>query len=215
MPTTTPKWLGQFTASAILSVLLAGGASAVPFAENGDAGQLIGTAQSVPGGTTSITGTIASSTDADLYRFGHPGGEFGATTVGQPGTLGDTQLFLFDAAGNGIIANDDSGGLRSNLSLASLAAGTYLLGISGFNLDPSDGVSLIFPNTFSGQQVPNPGVGPLASWTGTGGSGTYSILLRQATVPLPGTLALVGIAAAAGLLFRRRLPAAAPRSART
>lgn len=206
--------LRSLAGGAVLSALLTGGASAVPFAEVGDAGQLVGTAQSVSGGASSISGTISSSTDADLYRFGHPGGAFGATTVAQPGSLSDSQLFLFDTAGNGIVANDDSVGVRAALSLASLAAGTYLLGISSFNVDPSDGANIIFPNTFTGQQVPFAGRGPLASWTGTGGTGTYSIELRQATVPLPGTLALIGIATAAGLFFRRRLPVATPRSAR-
>jgi hypothetical protein len=62
-----------------------------------------------PGALTSISGTVSSGTDADMYQiFISSPGTFSATTVGTPGTLTDTQLFLFDASGFGVYANDDA-----------------------------------------------------------------------------------------------------------
>ena len=115
-------------------------ASAATWAEVGDAGDLPGTAQTTVGGgpLTAITGSIGTRIDRDLFCIIIDGmGPFSASTVGTPGTLGDTQLFLFDAMGFGVLGNDDASGatLRSTLS-GTLAPGTYYLGISGFDVDP-------------------------------------------------------------------------------
>jgi hypothetical protein len=99
------------------------------------------------GNLTQIYGAIGSTTDADLFRITmcNPG-SFSATTVGPPDTnppwLADTQLFLFDAAGTGIVMDDDDPAgtsLRSRLTAAytgTLPAGIYYLGISGWDRDP-------------------------------------------------------------------------------
>ena len=60
------------------------------------------------GPLTQITGTISSTTDRDMFEiFITGGGTFSATTVGTPGTVFDTQRYLFDSTGKGVYANDD------------------------------------------------------------------------------------------------------------
>src|SRR5262245_33047576 len=84
------------------------------FTEVGDAGQTVGTAQTTVGAgfLDEIRGTIGSpgpTGDVDLFVIfiSNPSG-FSATTVGTPGTLANTQLFLFDVNGRGVYANDDA-----------------------------------------------------------------------------------------------------------
>lgn len=193
-------------------------AGAATFAEVGDAGPLPATAQNVTGvePVTEITGTLGGAPPGeDMYRLCLAGnGTFSASTVGTPGTFSDTQLFLFDAAGNGVYANDDApgGGFRSTLPasdpLTPAVPGIYYLAISVFNDDPVSAGGLIFPNApFSGVFGPTgPGGGsPITGWTAGGGTpGTYTIVLTGAypcdaavfcpalTTPTPG--AIVGTA---------------------
>ena len=156
----------------------------VAWAELGDAGGLPGTAQTPVGvgALTAISGTIISFADDDMYRIVSLGGLFTATTVGPLGTLGDTQLFLFDAAGFGIIGNDDtSPGIRSTIS-AVLAPGTYYLAISGYDHDPTGASGEIFKDNFPGQQTPTGpgGPGPITGWNDGLTMGTYNIALTGA-----------------------------------
>ena len=156
----------------------------------GDAGELPATAQrpssSLFGPTPfialdTISGTLSSSTDRDMYRICKlPAGSASATTVGTPGTLSDTQLFLFNGSGLGVRANDDSVGLRSTLPSEVLGWGVYYLAVSTFDSDPVSVGGLIFPSTpFTGVFGPTgPGGGsPISGWQGLVGTGTYTISL--------------------------------------
>jgi hypothetical protein len=191
------------------------------YAEVADAGQTPGTAQTADSGTggplTTITGNIASSGNADAYRIyiSNPSA-FSATTSGTPGTLTDTQLFLFRENGVGLLGNDDGGAaLRAVLPVGSLsganAPGWYLLAISGYDNDPVDsGGNLIF------QSFPFPPVyGPIdgdafVGFASGGGTGTYTInLTGVANTPEPATLAVFGGIALAGALGYRRRKATA------
>jgi hypothetical protein len=159
----------------------------------------------------SISGNIGNNTDAvggsikdaDLYRiFICDPAAFSASTV-NAFTNFDTQLFLFDSVGNPLFANDDAGieppakggdtsQQRSTLPvgvLSGFAPGCYLLAISGFNFDPTDGSGPVFNNAhgsdpFTDVFGPKGNAHSLESWVGAEGqspthprSGNYVINL--------------------------------------
>ena len=74
--------------------------------EDGDAGETRATAQRVVG-LGPLTEISGSTNDADMFKICVTGNQtFSATTV--EGASWDTQLFLFDASGRGVYANDVS-----------------------------------------------------------------------------------------------------------
>jgi hypothetical protein len=197
-----------------LAAACATSAHAAVWNEVGDANQLLPTAQIVSTGTNRINGSIQPAADVDMYRIQVGAGLFTASTVGLSSV--DTQLYLFDATGHGIVGNDDAANnvLQSTIS-ANLAAGIYYIAISAFNSDPTSAGGRIFPDTtdFSGDPQWTPtgpgGAGVLTGWTAPGGAnttqvGAYGIQFNVSTVPEPATLGLVGLALAGALVTRRK-----------
>ncbi len=170
-------------------------ARAMTFTESGDAGETLATAQAVGSGTTLINGNLATGT-ADLFSFLWNGGDFTAQTTGPSF---DTQLFIFDASGFGVVADDDSGsGLLSALTTP-LASGLYYLGISEFDYDPISAGGRIFDTSFGTSGPTGPGgASPLAGWDqfAIDGGGSYNIeISATAAVPTPALLpGLIGLA---------------------
>ncbi len=191
------------------------GAFAIPYNEVGDAGDSLGSAQAAGSANSGgIIGGFGGTGDVDMYSFTWAGGglyidSFSAFTF-------DTQLFLFDSAGFGVLGNDDHGGacpgaagsgLQSCLDLsAGLSAGTYYIAISSFNNDPLDGAATAMMSCAGfTTQCASTG-GPLASWSGpsgTPGSSSYAINFTPTGVTEPSILLLLGIGLA-GLGFARR-----------
>ncbi|HPU52694.1 MAG TPA: DVUA0089 family protein [Burkholderiaceae bacterium] len=199
--------------SAALLLALSGLASAVTQAESGDAGFLPGSAQALPSGVTGVTGTN-STTDVDMFGFSWGGGALTLDAASSVG--GDLMLFLFDAAGLGIAANDDrdANTLNARISFASLGAGQYFLAAGICCTQPTSATGLIFPYVFSvGQASPTgPGGGsPVTGWTATAdepGAVAYQIsfsgaIRERTSVPLPTTAVLLGLGLA-GLAAKRR-----------
>ncbi|WP_067064804.1 PEP-CTERM sorting domain-containing protein [Roseateles chitosanitabidus] len=189
-----------------------------------DVGELITTAAPVSGAGTidAIRGTLGGGVDAaDLFAiYLTAGTAFSATTTASGFTYNafDTVLFLFDAAGKGLFANDDDGDFGGSQSTIAnfipSVSGLYYLAITGAGYTPVSGGAGIFPSLLgtTGNVAANAGAGPLTGWNSvTSEFGDYEIVLTgaQAAVPEPGSLLLVGAALGAAGLIRRRKAAPA------
>jgi len=167
------KMMALLIAGAVFG--LVGQAAATAYTEVGDAGQTLASAQTLTGGTTVVYGGLNS--DADMFRFGWGGGSFYVNTVG---TAWDSQLFLFNSTGQGVQANDDGIAFAgpAYLQLASLVAGTYYLGISGYDFDPRTAADDLIFQSYPWANLYGP-IDPSATldhWSGTFfGDGTYTI----------------------------------------
>lgn len=153
------------------------------WAEVGDAQYHPQDAQ-VPIGTgpiAAITGSVSFADDVDTYLIRITNeAAFSATTVANGPTLADTQLFLLDQFGRGVVCNDDSGaGTRSTVDSTRVTAnGLYMIAVSGYNTDPTNNGNLVFPNTSTGQIAPNANTGPVNGLrAGNTATGTYTITL--------------------------------------
>jgi hypothetical protein len=196
----------QLALSVVFGALLASAGVAQAgtiYTEVADAGDTIGTAQGVGGGVSQINGTLIRPADnADLYRlaFGSPGAL--TVTVTSWVSSDRSELFLFDAAGHGIICQQGY-----NTFTVSVSPGTYLL---AFSSDLDQAVNNL------GESWSPGGGGWTAGTTldhfdnaGTEHGGAYSVTLSMDTVsavPLPsaawmglGTLGVLGL-----LAWRRR-----------
>jgi hypothetical protein len=139
----------KLVVATIAAVLIAGGAQAATYIEV-NAGQTLSSAETAtaPGASaplTSIFGTLSDGNDADLFRITLSGNvAFSASTVNSGTPIADTALFLFDASGKAIATNDDDASGTTfqstlpagNALYATLAAGTYYLGISHSENEP-------------------------------------------------------------------------------
>src|SRR4051812_20745378 len=163
----------------LAALLISGAAHATPFVEIPDAGQTLGTAQALAGGTDQVIGSVAGG-DADLYSFYWGGGAFYVNSVGSPF---DSQLFLFNENGVGVLGNDDGIAFAgpAYLQTGSLAAGLYYLGISGYNYDPYSATGLIFQSSPYDPVYGPQNTDPLDHWAGGSGGGSYSINFQQIT----------------------------------
>ena len=219
---------------AVALFLSTGPAHGTSFSEVGDAGDLPAIAQ-VPGGVGSldeILGRIGNPSDQDMFKiFISDPANFSAST-NNPGTNlsqdSDTQLFLFDVNGMGLLANDDdptAQDVRSNIPAGSFGGppGLYFLAISIFDNDPVSAGGEIFDNdapplndTIVGPSGPGGG-SPIIGWSSdpfVPQDGPYRIALTAATFPprqvvtAPASLLTLGIAifGLLGYRSRRRMP---------
>jgi hypothetical protein len=209
-------------AVALAALLAANPVLAADYTEVGDAGESLATAAQVNTqafGTSldAIIGTI-SGNNADLFaiQITDPVNFTAANPLNAPGNVNtfDSQLFLFDANGFGVLYNQDAPGagptsfLSPSAAGVTLTAGLYYLAIAPVGYSPLSAGGLIFPNTSLSN--PTEVVGPtgpggsqvLSSWTGNTSSpgGDYRISLTGAAfVPEPSTGLLSGLVLLGGL----------------
>ncbi|MDO9693765.1 MAG: hypothetical protein Q7W56_03485 [Candidatus Latescibacteria bacterium] len=166
------RWLVCLSAVALLAVPAA---IAQVWTEDGDAGDLLGTAQITlgTGGLTTIAGVLAGHDDVDLYCI--------QLTATPPAGLPLVSLqclqdagpspWLFDAVGMGVRANQVcSGGMKIlTAPNVSLAPGLYYVAVSHPGREPSSAGGDIWQIPALGPQSPDgPGAGSgLLSWPGT------------------------------------------------
>lgn len=215
-------------AAATLPFLAAPRAAADAIFESVDAGDMPPAAffGSGNGSLSRIDGTLTTGTDVDMFAIyiTDPAGFSARTNGGGSGGVYDTQLFLFDADGYGVSANDDIANgngpynPRSRISAGSAfapaAPGLYYLAISGWDRDPHSSAGAIFTDDATYAAVVGPtNVGgglPISGWDSNGdlngGIGAYTIHLTGATfatpIPEAPTLALTAM----GLLTAMRPP---------
>lgn len=177
--------------------------------ENGDAGDLPNMAQDATGitldadGIMEVRGRIESTSNVDMYRIEitEPG-EFSAITIFDTNvSIEDSQLFLFDADGRGVCANEDNPDLLSTDPLRLYAAlprggcqiparGFYFLAISTSVRDPLS--DLNNPNSEIFPDVPRQAIlAPLdpnaivQGWLGPSEIGNYAFQLTGINDPPP------------------------------
>lgn len=209
--------MGVSAIGAAAAAMLAGGSSALAgdntWAETGDAGQTIGTAQQTLGlGSLQVlTGVLDGRNDVDIFCI-HITDEalFRAQVTSFAGQ--DSILWLFNPDGTLQVANDDFGGgaLSTITSQGVFSNGIYYLGVSRFaNIPLNAANASLLTNTFwpgpDFQQIRG-NANILDHWnngTSPGNvGGAYSITLRGAEFcPTPGAAALLGLG---GLVAGRR-----------
>ncbi len=145
----------------------------------------------------------------DVYRiFISAPTAFSARTFGGPGSATfNTQLWLFDASGRGLLGNDDAGPGEPGSLLLSMSTdltgvqittpGVYYLAISGLGNVPVSAGGMIFefvtPFEISGPDGPG-GAAPLQGWSGAGAFGDYVIELQGVSfVPSVGSAGVMGV----------------------
>ncbi|HZW08062.1 MAG TPA: GC-type dockerin domain-anchored protein [Phycisphaerales bacterium] len=143
----------------------------------------------------SISGSFANS-DVDMYRIRICDlAGFSATTNG--GTGEDTQLFLFNLDGTGVVMNDDvpdgragDDTLQSEITGALVpSVGEYYLAVTRYDRDPEDaGATAIWADTpYNVERAPDAGGGPVAAWAGENfGSAPYTVTFTGVCHPTGG-----------------------------
>lgn len=146
-------------------------------------------------------------------------GFYARTDGGGPLMIGmttfNTQLFLFDAAGLGILANDDvgPGELASHIHLPDddgffptlPAAGLYYLAITGADNDPLSAAGAIFDQVTTTEVSGPDGVGgamPIIGWSGPTDPAAFGDYVIE-VAPEPASFVLFASAAAAMAIWRR------------
>lgn len=148
-------------------------AAAQTWAEFGDAGELVATAQVTAGSGlfTSITGELSQRGDVDIYCLQL----LAVPPMNQPlatilcSTHADPSLYLFDATGLGVNANlTCAGGLKVVVATSTMAPGLYYLAVAHDGEMPQTANGPIWNATYAGHVPPDgPGAGwPLTGWVG-------------------------------------------------
>jgi hypothetical protein len=167
--------LHQLAAVALLALSLAvAPAHAQIWTESPDAGDLVPTAQVTAGvgALTQIQGFLAAPTDVDVYcvRLATPPPALAALIGLNCAVIQGPNVWLFDAAGNGIGSNNTcSGGSKQIITPnTGLSAGNYYVAVSYYDYDPQSVSGAIWqPGPPFWRAPDGPGAaGTLTGWAG-------------------------------------------------
>lgn len=231
----TPCRTGTLLTTALALFALAGtGAHAQTYTKVGTAQdslpataqitQGIGALQEITGAftftTTGSERATVNVSNPDLFEIRIDGSAlFSATTIGQPSSLFNPQLFLFNAAGAGVYYNDDASAFTTGALInptTSPTPGLYFLGIATYGVVPRSGTGAAFDmfsnsvddttiTDFTGLRTPKPGVsGPLTNWFLSSAdveTGSYSIALTGASFASPPAVPEASTTVSFGLLL--------------
>jgi hypothetical protein len=175
-----------------LTALTATALAQVDWTEQGDAGDLPETAQSTGNGALAQIQGNLSADDVDMYAiYITDPANFSASTVG--GATFDTQLWLFDSDGKGVVFNDDAVGTTAPQSridnssgcLTDRPPGIYYLAISRYDRDATgcERGLLWLSTPFRAVRCPDGAerASRVAGWSGsTAAGGAYTIFLTGA-----------------------------------
>jgi hypothetical protein len=172
----------------MVAILFSNTSNAVTWQEQGDAGELLSSAQSLTGrdDIEAINGNISTSYDVDMYKIkiSNPTSFSAVLTGGEGDNNWDSMLWLFDENGLGVYANDDahtgngSSTLPFGSSLSPKLFGEYFLAISDDDIDPYSGSS-ISDLIFAASGYPYT---EIIAPTGSGGSSSLSGWIPDSTV---------------------------------
>lgn len=205
-------------AASLGSAAAANTTSPVSYTEKGT-GNLPGTAEvAAPAGFDQllITGLFTDATGGfatnlvDLFQVNITNaGHYFFDTFGSE--VADTQLFLFDSSGKGLVWNNDASLAPVNTLSALdtvLNAGTYYLAVSWYGMDPLDGSMTSIFDTLGNGGGANAGTGALSGWNDFSGASVFdrTNYVVTAYVPAPGALglALAALGLMAGVSARTR-----------
>ena len=171
----------RFLATLVLLVSLPFAARAQGWNETvnggGDAGALVATAQLTAGNgpLTTITGTLGSTQDVDLYCIDVTDpAQFSAHLVCT--VLVDPDLWLFDPSGKGVALNDGCSASWTQIPPGFVVtSGTYYLGISADGRDALSAGGPMWLSPWVSNARPPDGPGAAGTLIGWGGSGTVTV----------------------------------------
>lgn len=176
MPRTATPLVRRLAFAAALLLALAPAAHAQSWNEVGDAGDMIATAQVTVGAGpfTTLNGALGSAGDVDMYCI-----ELGLTprVLGIPAVqlqcvmVSGPNVWVFDAAGNGVATNQIcAGGFKTVTTAMFPSPGTYYVAVAYDGVRPqSAGGAIWDPSALTERAPDGPGAAsPLTGWAGAG-----------------------------------------------
>lgn len=191
-------------ASALL--VAAPAARAQTWAEAGDAGSLVSTAQVTTGtgGLSVITGTLSQHSDVDVYCVqltAVPPAGLPIVSLNPCTMMSDPSVYLFSASGIGINANMTCAGGMKEVTTpnVSLTPGLYYVAVAHYDWMPGSVGGDIWQPAFTGPLLPNgTGAGSaLDHWTGPM---TFVPATNYTLTPHPGFIGFCELATAEEML---------------
>ena len=192
----TPPLNMLFMLCLLFSIVRTINAEPLIYIENGDAGNLLNTAQSIPAGINQVNGTISFNPDVDLYKLIYDTTSNVSVNIWTDwyGSWFDTDVTIFNQNGNPLLVMD------SSYFVWSVTPGTYYFAIADWNIAAVDSSGNIIADDY--YSIFNPS-GVLGGWRVTSSpyrTGPYEISFSISTVPEPATVLLLGL----GALFLRK-----------